>query len=69
MIENQKQFEVTTQQLARMEAGLAAHSPEPPENVHPVLWEAVKAGLESQIARLKEEIAEWKEKLGRADND
>lgn len=69
MIESEKQFEVTSSQLWRLETGLAAMSPEPPENVHPVLWEAARAGLESQISKLKQEIADWQEKLERASNE
>lgn len=59
MIENKNQYRVTTEQLAKLESGLASMSNMPPTNVHPTLWQAQRDGLQSQIDELREQLAVW----------
>lgn len=69
MIEKQKELEITQIQLAKFEVGLESMPLESPENVDPRLFEAMKAGYRIRIAELKQEIADWQEKLERANNE
>lgn len=63
MIENETQYRVTCEQLAKLKEAQGSLPFEPPEDVHLLLWKAHKDALDSQINQLETEIAQWQQQL------
>lgn len=58
MIENERQYRVTKAQLERLETA-RAHTSVKSDRLAPKLHQAMRAGLESQIADLRAELEEY----------
>lgn len=60
-IESERQYEVTLEQIGKFEDALR-HVDEPSNHVeiHPVLVEAAREGMESMLQELREEAEDWK---------
>ena len=60
MIKNEREYRITKAQAAKLERALAELSSAPSEpDIHPLLAQAERDGLESQLADLKNEVAEY----------
>ena len=60
MIKNERQHRITKAQAERFRATLNELAATPrPNNLHPKLWEAQKAGLKSQLQDLEAELQEY----------
>lgn len=67
MIENEEQYAITANALARFRAALAAFDdrPEAHPGVHSRLIQAQRDAIESQIETLEAEIREWEKDTGK----
>ena len=61
MIKNERQYRITKAQVQKFEQALAelARCSEATQQENPILWQAQKSALESQLNDLQEEIAEY----------
>ena len=60
MIKNERQYRITQAHAARFRATLNELTTTPrPKNVHPKLWKAQKAGVQSQLRDLETELREY----------
>ena len=70
MIENEQQYQVTKQRLAQFEASLASLQTTPcPDNLPPRLHQAMQDSVESQMADLRHEVAEYEGAEGPSGDD
>ena len=57
MIKNERQFRITQSWATKFRASLEALKTKPrPKDVHPKMWEAKKAGVQSQLRDLEDEL-------------
>ncbi len=60
MIKNERQYRITQAHAVKFRATLNDLTTTPrPRNVHPKLWEAQKAGIQSQLQDLETELREY----------
>lgn len=60
MIKNERQYRITQAWAAKFRASLEELSTKArPKNFHPKMWEAQKAGVQSQLRDLEEELREY----------
>jgi len=60
LIKNERQYRITQSWTAKFRASLEELTTKPrPKNVHPKMWEAQKAGIESQLRDLEDELREY----------
>lgn len=60
MIENERQYAVTKKRIAQFEGSLASlRTPSAPPNLPPRLHRAMRESVESQLADLRQEVAEY----------
>ncbi|MGH7966922.1 MAG: hypothetical protein ACRERD_34720 [Candidatus Binatia bacterium] len=60
MIENERQYAVTKKRIAQLEASLASlRTTSAPTNQPPRLHRAMRESIESQLAGLRHEVAEY----------
>jgi DNA-binding Xre family transcriptional regulator len=60
MIENERQYHVTKQRIAQFEAALASQQATPrPAHLSPRLHQAMRESIASQLADLRQEVAEY----------
>lgn len=61
MITNERQYRITKAQADNFERALTCMSdaPEPDSDIHPLLWEAQKNGIRSQLGDLQAELREY----------
>jgi len=60
VIKNERQYRITQSWAAKFRASLEELKTKPrPKNVHPKMWEAQKAGIQSQLRDLEEELREY----------
>ncbi len=58
MITNERQYRITKAEVARFEQALARSADQGAE-IHPILKQAMREGLESQLEELREQVAEY----------
>ena len=60
MIKNERQYRITQAHAAKFRATLNELTTTPrPKNIHPKLWQAQKAGVQSQLQDLEAELQEY----------
>lgn len=60
MIKNERQYRITQALAAKFRTTLNELTTTPrPKNIHPKLWEAQKAGVQSQLRDLEAELREY----------
>ena len=60
MIKNERQYRITQSWAAQFRASLGELSAKPrPKNIHPKMWEAQKAGVQSQLRDLENQLREY----------
>jgi DNA-binding XRE family transcriptional regulator len=60
LIKNERQYRITQSWAAKFRASLEELTTKPrPKNVHPKMWEAQKAGIESQLRELEDELRDY----------
>ena len=60
MIKNERQYRITQSWAAKFRASLEEFTTKPrPKNVHPKMWEAQKAGVQSQLRDLEDDLREY----------
>ena len=60
MIKNERQYRITQSWATKFRASLEELKTKPrPRNVHPKMWEAQKAGVQSQFRDLEDDLREY----------